>query len=351
MKRSSAFIERPRAGTRRRLSGIAACALAVLLQCSIAAAAVPDDPSVRDLLRLVAWFEGEFDNQEQIWFETEGRAGTPALERHERVHTIHRRVQLPAFGNYVFYVEEYLGDDPEKVFRQRLVTFQSARQSGVLMKLWFFKNPTSVRGAHRDLTKLADISRDNVTGLEGCDVYWVADADQYVGGMKPRACAFSEAGQRRYSQHDVVLSETKYWRLDRTFALDTNRLISGHPTGVPHKLSRAKLFSCDLSFYAGDYLAGPNPGDQTAKGQIIHSQGGTISVHRKSDDQDYVLRLRDKEYPYFDRNAEFMFLSVRKGKEPFIAYSLHDPDAALLGFNLGWMSAFCERTDPPRLQH
>ena len=334
---------------RRMWRALVVCVLTGLMQHSIAAAAPPDDPSSRDLQRLVAWFGGEFDNQEQIWFETEGRAATPVAERHERVHAVHRRVSLPTFGKHVFYVEEYLDDDPQKVFRQRLVTFESARQSGVRMKLWFFKDPGKVRGAQLDPSKLAGITREDVTDIEGCDVFWVLEGDQYVGGMKPRACVFGDAGERRYSQHDLVLSATKYWRVDRIFALESERLVSGHSAGVPHKLVRAKIFSCDVSFYAGNYLAGPNPNDQIAEDQIIHSQGGTITIHRRSDDADYTLRLRDKEYPYFEQNPDFMFLSVRKGKEPFIAYSLHDPEAALIGFNLGWMSVFCERTDPPRL--
>lgn len=325
------------------------CALVVLLQNSIAAPGLPDDPSTRDLQRLVAWFGGEFDNQEQIWFETEGRAATPAAERHQRVHATHRRVSLPAFGNAVFYVEEYIDDDPQKVSRQRLVTFESARQSGVRMKLLFFKDPDKVRGAQFDPVRLTNLKPEDVTELKGCEVYWVPEADQYVGGVKSRACIFGEAGERRYSQYNLVISATKYWRIDRTYLLDSDQLYKGNATNVPSKLVKAKIFSCDVNFYGGNYLAGANPNDQAIKNQIIHSQGGTITVHRRSDDADYTLRLRDKEYPYYEHNPDFMFLSVRKGKESFIAYSLHDPNATLLGFNLGWMSVFCERTEPARL--
>ncbi|MCP5471456.1 MAG: chromophore lyase CpcT/CpeT [Sinobacteraceae bacterium] len=329
--------------------------LFVVLACSIAAvsknteaAPIPDDPSARDLQRLVLWFEGDFDNQEQIWFENDRRSATPASERHERVHATHRRVNLPAFGQYVFYVEEYLDDDPAKVFRQRLVTFESAREAGVRMKLWFFKDPASVRGAHRDPSIVASITPADVTGLPGCDVLWVPQGDQYVGGMEPRACVFGEKGQRRYSQHDLVLSPTKYWRVDRIFLLESDKLHEGHSRGVPHKMMRTKMFSCDISFYADDYLAGPHPDDEVFSGKEIHSQGGTIAVTRKSDGMEYVFRLRDKEYPYYEKNPDFMFLSVRRGTESFLAYSLHDPAATLIGFNLGWLSVFCERVDPLR---
>jgi hypothetical protein len=306
----------------------------------------PDDPSARDLPRIVAWFEGAFDNQEQVWFETEGRAQVPAERRHERVHAIHRRAALPAFGPHVFYVEEYRDDDPGKVFRQRLVTFESAREQGVRMRLWFFRDSGAVRGAHADPSKLAALTTQDVFFLPGCDVYWLPQADQYAGGMRERSCQFGEGAQRRWSQHDLVLSPSKYWRIDRTFFVDSGRLAVGHPDGVPHKLNRAKTFSCDVNVYGRDYLAGPSDDDQSFTAQPLHSQGGTVRFERKADGKTYVLRLRDKEYPYYATRPDFMFLSVRPADGPFIAYSLHDPDARFIGFNLGWMLVACERTSP-----
>jgi len=322
---------------------LAVAALALPLQ-----AAQPDDQNARDLLRLSGWFEGVFDNQEQVWFETEGRAKVPETERHERVHAMHRRVDLPAFGAQVFYVEEYLDDDPEKVFRQRLVTFESAREQGIRMRLWFLKDAKFARGAQAEPARLAALTPSAASTLPECDVFWRAEADQYVGRMRDKACVFGKDAGRRYSQHDLILSATKYWRIDRTFNLASGALMVGNPSGVPHKMNRAKVFACDVSFYGTNYLQGPGPDDQKFLAQGLHSQGGTLRYLRKADGKSYVLRLRDKEYPYYEKRADFMFLSVREGDKPFIAYSLHDPDAGFLGLNLGWVSVSCERTDPPQ---
>lgn len=320
------------------------CILAGLLQHSIAAAAPTlDDPSARDLQRLVAWYEGEFDNQEQVWFENNRRSVVPVAERHERMHLIRHRVDLPTFGRYVFYTEDYRDDNPRKAFRQRVVTFESAGQSGVRMKLWFPKDPQTLVGAYDDPARLARITRDDVIEIEGCDVYWVLEGDQYVGRMKPGACIFGEAAERRYSQFDVIQSATRYSRLDSTFLVDSDRQFSGPPSGVPAKFLRAYKFWCDLKFYAGDGLAGPRPIEEEFPSQIIHSQGGAITVHRKSDSKEYVFKLQGREHPYLERNSDFLYLSVHTGNEPTIAYSIHDSDATLIGFSLGWMSAFCER--------
>jgi hypothetical protein len=124
-------------------------------------------------------------------------------------------------------------------------------------------------------------------------VFWHAHADQYIGSMREKACVLGQGPQRRYSQHDLVLSATKYWRVDRTFNMATNALVVGNPSGVPHKLNRAKRFDCTVNLYSSGYLNGPSPEDQTFRGQPIHSQGGTIKLTRTSDGKTYTLRLRD----------------------------------------------------------
>ena len=54
--------------------------LLLFLLGSIASTVAQSDPNVRDLLLLVKWFEGEFDNDSQLWYE--GRRKVPEAERH-----------------------------------------------------------------------------------------------------------------------------------------------------------------------------------------------------------------------------------------------------------------------------
>ena len=80
------------------------------------------DPFARDLLIMAEWFEGEFDNEEQLWFHQRSRAeGEPPV----RIHTIHKRIDNAALGDIVFYVEEYRDNNPAEVIRQRVVTMDS----------------------------------------------------------------------------------------------------------------------------------------------------------------------------------------------------------------------------------
>lgn len=311
------------------------------------AAGAPGDPSMRDLQRIVAWFEGEFDNRDQVWFEADTRSQYPDAGRHEHIHSTHLRLNLPEFGEYVFYVEDYRDDDPQKVFRQRLVTFESARYDGVLMKLWFFKDPDAVRNSNRVAGDLERLTRADVTDIVGCDVYWLPQGDQYVGGMRSKACEWGEGRDRVYSQFDLVLAAESYWRLDRSFQAGSDKLVSGNPSGVPHKLNRARLFTCDVRFY-GDYPESPHPDNEEYLGLPIHNQGGSIQVTRRKNGKHYTFLLIDKKHPYYDERSDFMYFSVREEGGPIIAYSLDDRTAAYIGFHLGWMVVACERTSPPQ---
>jgi hypothetical protein len=66
---------------------------------------------------MLAWFAGEFDNNRQVFVEREQKL--PAAEVHQHIHSIFTKVDLPAFGPHVFYVQQYLDGDPAKIYRQR----------------------------------------------------------------------------------------------------------------------------------------------------------------------------------------------------------------------------------------
>ncbi|HNP64225.1 MAG TPA: hypothetical protein PKH39_09835 [Woeseiaceae bacterium] len=77
---------------------------------SFAALADPAAVLDRDMRSFLEWFPGVYDNQEQVYFENE--LDVPEDERHERIHHTFAPVELPEFGENIFYVQRYLDDDP-----------------------------------------------------------------------------------------------------------------------------------------------------------------------------------------------------------------------------------------------
>ena len=95
-------------------------AAAALLVCSTAAAHEPaaGDPEYlgADLNLAMEWFEGRFDNNFQVEAEKEAGVEEPL----SRLHSIFTRVDLPEFGDCVYYGEQYGDTDPTNIYRQRL---------------------------------------------------------------------------------------------------------------------------------------------------------------------------------------------------------------------------------------
>ena len=83
-----------------------------------------DDAAIldKDFRTMMQWLPGVYDNQEQVYFEGEQEVDEPL--RHERIHHVFAPVDLPAFGEHVFYVQQYLNDDPSDIYRQRIYVFE-----------------------------------------------------------------------------------------------------------------------------------------------------------------------------------------------------------------------------------
>lgn len=314
--------------------------LAALLLIPAAAQAEPEsDPFARDLLVLTEWFEGEFDNEEQRWFQADPRSNTPEDERHVRLHATHERIDAPAFGEHVFYVEEYRGNDPNDVYRQRLVIFSSQPgAAGIRMQQGFFHEPERFLGAQHDPSALSGLAKSDVFFLDECDVYWKRVAGQFQGGMRPKSCVFGEGELRRYSVHDLYLSETKYWRVDSTFLVADDSLHIGMPADRPFELRRVKRFICNFTFDP----RGPAP--QEIRGLRLHSQGGSFDVRRRRDGREFTVLMRDKEYPYYSSRPDFIYFSIRrKGEQSSIVFTVNDPESRSLGVSTGEFLASCYR--------
>ena len=203
------------------------------------------------------------------------------------------------------------------------------------MRQGFLKDP---KAAHANPQVIATLETANVSFLAGCDVVWHRVGDQFEGAMLPKACQFGEGKDRRYSVHNLILSETKYWREDRSFRLRDNKLFAGFPTDEPHKFNRAKIFMCEVTFREKR-----GQDEQKVENLKLHSQGGQVWATR-ADGKEVGLRLRDKEYPYYNEHPDFLFFAVReKTSEASLAYSVHDVNSRRLGIDIGWMGAHCIR--------
>ena len=305
---------------------------------AVAQEELPMDPNARDILILTDWFEGEFDNEEQRWFH--GRSGKDGEPAHIRLHAVHKRLDLPQIGEHVFHLQHYRDNDPANVVRQRIAVFVSEPETNrIRMKQGFYKDNDKTRDAHLDSSKVEGLTRDDIFFIEGCDLFWVRDADQYVANMEPKACVFGEGDLRRYSVHRWTLSHSKLWLVDSSLLLSDDSLHVGLPVDQPFRLRRAKMFECSVTFRNEDRSVA-----RTIEGIRMHSQGGLVWLEPDEKGDVYGIRMRDKEYPFYSEQPDFLLFSLQKqGQANMVGYALTDVDARRVGFNLGWALGHCNR--------
>ncbi len=98
---------------------------------------------------------GEWDNSEQWHFAREQNVAEEL--RNPRTHHIFSKVDLPVLGANVFYVQQYLDDEPSKIYApQRFYVFTAdyAKQA-VRLDILTPKDSEAVKDAHLDPAKLA----------------------------------------------------------------------------------------------------------------------------------------------------------------------------------------------------
>ena len=288
----------------------------------------------KDFRTMMQWFPGVYDNQEQVYFEAEQEVDE-AL-RHERIHHVFEPVDLPAFGEHVFYVQQHLNDDPAEIYRQRIYTFQPDYDEGaVRLTIHIPNDVASLVDAHLDPTKLTGLLPEQTRVLPGCDVFWRRQDNHFVGYMRPNACSYvsSESGKRIIFNDDLLLTENALWISDRAQDEEGNRVF-GHPTGVPHKNRKARRFECWMTAMQRD-------GEWTfRRGLEICDQGGMVWLATEEQPPEKVgIKMRNVRWPYGNNRPSLVLYAYRPDEDRVVSYAWADPSAQRIGINLRWMQA------------
>ena len=125
----------------------------------------------RDFRIMMAWFHGVYDNQEQVYFEAE--QGIDEALRHKRLHHVFAPVDLPAFGDHVFYVQQHLNDNPSEIYRQRIYSFRADyNRNAIRLTIHIPNEPERLINVHLEPDKRAELKPADTMVLPGCDVFW-----------------------------------------------------------------------------------------------------------------------------------------------------------------------------------
>lgn len=320
--------------------------LATLMGLSLFASAAPfaiaQDSSTadakilkRDFARMMDWFPGRYDNQEQVYFEDNLEVDDSL--RHGRIHHLFVPIDLPGFPGTTFYVQQYQNDDPTDVYRQRVYSFEpDYEENATRLTIYIPKNSKAILNAHEDPSKLKGLTPSDFTTYPGCEVYWTYQNEFYHGFMKEGVCKVKSkrSGKTLVVTDDLQLSRKGIWIRDEAEDLQGN-YIYGNKAGIHHKNNRARMFNCWVSPKKDD-------GEYGFYNNIrLHDQGGRVWLEGEGHER-IGLKMRNVEWPMGNNRPSLVLYAYRGDDEDkAVSYTWTSPDGDRLAMNLRWLQASC----------
>jgi hypothetical protein len=166
------------------------------------------------------WWVGSFSNERQI--NTDRIQNEPdypesvRLLRNMRV----QRLNAPAIGPLVLYLEEIKTDQPGKAHRQRVMTFNWKPETGEIEVEQLFFSTELAYDRHFILASdVEKMKRADFTRQPGCDLFfsWDSARQRFKGGMRARACQYDHPiSGPVYAEFDMILDANRLWYRDRS---------------------------------------------------------------------------------------------------------------------------------------
>jgi len=206
-------------------------------------------PLEQDLEQIMAWWPGAYNNDRQV-AEIEAQMGQEnftgevwridgsGMGGYLNVTSHYIRLDAPAIGDNVLYVEEYRDGQPGETYRQRIYTLSVDEQEQVIrVNLANFKDRGKYIGAHSDISMLDGLTMDDIAPFpEACDLIVEQRGNRYHMRMRANACAF---GGQAFS-YEAVITGTAYWFRDKIVRLEDDTIVMTMANFNFHKSERVK---------------------------------------------------------------------------------------------------------------
>lgn len=294
------------------------------------------------LAHFLGWFGGEYDNHEQVWQQAED--GVPATGRHEHIHHIFRPVPVPALGENVFFVRQYMDGDYDKVYRQRLYRFSEEADGRVRLAIYRFRDEDPYRNADREPALVADLTREDLIHRPGCDVFWQWREDRYLGEMPDGACHFysERQGKTIIIDDSLTLTADELRISDRAVDEEGNVVFGRDESHINRKVRYFTGWALiDHSHLERLGRSVPlEPGDKNVNffaDLRLHNEGQVLPlVTADGQESGYAIQLA--QLTYGNTGVAILKLGlIEQASGNTFTYTWTDPAATRIGINLRWL--------------
>ncbi len=198
--------------------------------------------SQEQLAEIMNFWPGTYNNDKQIaeakkagqdvWLlDDTGKDGWLQIESH------YVKINNPAIGEHVLYVEEYRDHQPDSTYRQRIYTLDIDSTSTIRVKMWPFKDKKKYIGAWKDPSILDSLKLEEISAYpDKCDLIVQKEDDAYNMNMNGKDCAFGNS----VFNYQVRLTKDVFAYRDKITKLDSGEIVSTAADYAYHNLDRIK---------------------------------------------------------------------------------------------------------------
>lgn len=170
--------------------------LAVACLALLGCASTEEKPDVA-LQDLVAMFPGHYDNTAQVQSDL-ARGLTP----HEAVALDIVPIEAIMIGENVFYVQESIAGDPNRVLGQKLVMFGVVKKD-IVQTDFTLGEPHRWRNGQNNPDLFKGILTQDVRSTKGCSLKWKRTDGKFTGTNDPKTCHARAGGAGMISQVQI----------------------------------------------------------------------------------------------------------------------------------------------------
>lgn len=296
----------------------------------------------QDLDDLEQVLVGTFDNYEQVYWEE--TLGVPAALRHRRTTSIYRRVDLPAFGERVYYAHKWWDGDPTvAAYRNLYVIRRDPALDLPRLDLLTIPDPGRLDRALDDDSVLRTLDpAEMIRMAPECNTVWRREGDGFRVAMAGdcKLTSVSPTGEPLAMTVDTRIDAGEFSYL--SYGRDAQGRILFGPTDLaPSRERRARWFDGRIVSAAGESRV------------RLHDQGGCCTVDATGGP--LSLRLRQIRWPTPDRAPKLALIAMQgaqkellvdapAGTEPDIAFAA--PHSTSIGLRTARFEACFENAHP-----
>ena len=278
----------------------------------------------RELFYIMKIWPGDYDNQEQVSFDTTAALGAEIST--PRIHALVAPVDAPTIGKHVIFVQEQYFSDNGPTHKQWLYSLRAdVDAKSVRAVPYRLTAPLLAQGT------LGDINAASASKIEGCDLLLGRDAGAITGTHASETCEDQTlAGKQIHISQDI-------------FGVQP-----ANSTATLRKMERARWFACMIDVPKDT----PNLSNHTQHYMTIHDQGGQYDFTHP-DGRELTLLMRNTWS--YGMHRETFFIGVFEGgvTGKLLVYAWGEPGADRIGMNPGYIRIQCDLNAPENvsLQH